>query len=315
MHQWFRKGNARRFHRVDMPLRYFIIPSSPLEEREIYATGADYFPPTRKQYIEGLKFATINSLERIQDQQTIIKEIVTDVIADIEFYGECLKMISRGEHPKKDPNYWMQVNSKKQGFESINKIKASSPKTYEYFKLIEQKYLSFLNALVNSINASDKDNFEVEGALPVGFKLDETMKLFRQEKFSKIPLVQTILNLAELLEAFLEAHRQINDDNYIQHFPQEWPLKVGNISASGLAVLMPKLFSTYSRVNVFLYFENSDKILKFEGIVVDLRKIEDDYLERIAVNFEFPNGNDQNFIQQEIQKQEVKECMKFTFFN
>ncbi len=315
MHQWFRKGNARRFHRVDMPLRYFVIPSSPLEEREIYATGVNYFPKSVLGNIEGLKFATVHSLERIQDQKELISAIVNEIIADVEFYGLCLQKISNGEHPKKDPNYWMQIKGKLSGFTTISKIKESSPKTFQYFKLIEDKYLAFLNALVTSINGSDEDSFQVEGHLPVGFKLDETMKLFKQEKFSRIPLVQTILHLAELLEAYLEAHRQINDDNYIQHFPQEWPLKMANISASGLAVLMPKLFDVYSRVNVFLYFEESSKYIQFEGTVVDIREIKDQHLERIAINFEFPNGNDQNFVQQEIQKQEVKECMKYTFFD
>ena len=140
------------------------------------------------------------------------------------------------------------------------------------------------------------------------------MTLFSQPKFARIPLVQTIVHVAEFLDAYLEVHRQINDDNYLQHFPREWPLKKGNISASGLAVLMPKLFDVYSRVNVFLYFEEDDKQLFFEGVVVDIREIESDYMERIAVNFEFPNGNDQNYIQQQIQRQEVRECMKYTFF-
>lgn len=315
MHQWFRKGNARRFHRVDMPIRYFIIPSSPLEEREIFATGANYFPNGTTKKLHDLKAATLSSLERIQDQKEVIGEIVTEIIQHVEFYGDCLRNISNGIHPKKDPNYWLQINSKKQGFVAINKIKESSPKTFTYFKMIEEKYLVFFERLLKSIQLSDKDNFEVDGHLPYGFKIDETMTLFSQPKFSRIPLVQTIVHVAEFLDGYLEVHRQINDDNYLQHFPKEWPLRKSNISASGLAVLMPKLFNVYSRVNVFLYFEEDDKHIFFEGVVVDIREIEDDYLERIAVNFEFPNGNDQNYIQQQIQKQEVKECMKYTFFD
>ncbi len=315
MHQWFRKGNARRFHRVDMPIRYFIIPSSPLEEREIYATGANYFPNGTVQKLNDLESATRSSLERIQDQKQVIGEIVTEIIQYIKFYSDCLRNISNGIHPKKDPNYWLQINSKKQGFSSINKIKESSPKTFTYFKMIEDKFLIFFERLLNSIERSSKDTFYVDGDLPFGFKIDETRTLFSQPKFARIPLVQTIVHVAEFLDANLEIHRQINDDNYLQHFPQEWPLKTINISASGIAVLMPKLFKIYSRVNVFLYFEEDEKQISFEGVVVDIRESQGDYLERIAVNFEFPNGNDQNYIQQQIQKQEVKECMKYTFFD
>lgn len=314
MHQWFRKGNARRFHRVDMPVRYFVLPSSPMEDRDIYATGADYFPKTVQTQIETLKHHTLNSLNKIQDQTEIITLIVEEIIASIEFYGSTLEKLSNGQHPKKDSAYWLQINQKVKGFQSIEKIKASSPKTYQYFKMIEDKYLRFLSILVESINDSDRDNFSVNGHLPFGFKLDEMMTVFRQEKFAKIPLIQTLKYLAEYMEAHLEIHRQINDDNYLSDFPQEWPLHKVNLSASGIAVTVHKIIRLYSKVDVFLYFEQQDKTLHFEGTVVDIRSLEEEINERIAINFEFPNGNDQNFLQQEIQKQEVKECMQFSFF-
>lgn len=314
MHQWFRKGNARRFHRVDMPVRFFILPSSPLEERDIYATGANYFPQTVTNHLETLKLHTLDSLNRIQDMRELILAIVEQIMEDIEFYGDCLKKISNGEHPKKDPAYWLQIKQKLEGFTAIETIKDSSPKTYQYFKMIEEKFLRFLNALVHSINESSRDNFAVEGHLPYGFKLDEIMTVFKQPKFQRIPLIQTLLHLSEYLEGYLEVHRLINDDNYLTDFPQEWPLKTVNLSASGIAVIMKKTLTMYSRVDVFLYFEAQDKTIHFDGTVVDLRSIKEEYMERIAINFEFPNGNDQNFLQQEIQKQEVKECMQFSLY-
>lgn len=314
MHQWFRKGDARRFHRVDMKLQSFIIPSSPLEDREIYASGVNYFPNVVTSKLEALKFATLNSLDRIQDQKTTISGIVNEVIQDIEFFGNCLKDISEGRHPKQDMHYWMQIKEKLSGFEEIKLLLKSSPKTYQYFKLIEDKYLKLLNHLVNTINLSSADDFVVEGRLPVGFKLDEMVKKFQHPQFSKIPLIQTILHLAELLDAYIEVYRQINDDNYLKYFPNEWPLRKVNISASGIAIQTPKRLPLYSHVNVYLYFESSAKTIEFEGSVVDIREMEAEKLERIAINFEFPNGNDQNFLQQEIQKQEVKECMKYSFY-
>ena len=311
MHQWFRKGNARRFHRVDMPVRYFILPSSPLEEREIYASGADYFPSVIQKKIVHSKNDAIRSLSKLQNQKDLLTEIVTSVMADIEFYGNCLENISKGFHPKKDPQYSMQINGKLRGFESILKIKESSPKTYIYFQMIEEKFLAFLNVLVESINQSDQNNYFTNQELPFGFKLDETIHQFKHEKYAKIPLVRTILDLAELLECYLDVHRQIHDDSFLVNTPQNWPLQMASLSASGVAVKMPKLFKIYSRVNVFFYFEHADKQIRFEGNVVDIRDANDEYAERIAINFEFPNGADQSFIQQEIQKEEVRECMQF----
>ncbi|WP_040727683.1 PilZ domain-containing protein [Thiomicrorhabdus sp. Kp2] len=315
MNKWFRKGNGRRFHRVDMPLRYYIVPSSPIKDREIYATGANYFPQPLVDMIETRKYDTIRSVEKIKEQSALITEIFNDVIADIEFLGECTKSISNGISPKNNVSYWLKINDKLKGFSSINRIEASSPKTFQYLSLIEEKYLSYLQRLTNSINESTPEHFMVEGVLPIGYKLDEMMSVFEQEKFAKIPLIQAILNLSKFLEAYLDVYRQINDDNYLKQFPQEWPQQIANVSASGLAILLPKRFELYSRVDVYLYFEANDKVINFDGSVVDLRADNEKHRERIAINFEFPNGNDQNFIQQEIQKQEVKECMKFALYS
>lgn len=140
------------------------------------------------------------------------------------------------------------------------------------------------------------------------------MTIFQQPRFAKIPLIQAILHLSEFLEAYLDVHRQINDDNYIKQFPQEWSKKKANVSASGLAVLIQKRFELYSKVEVYLYFDSSNKSIHFSGSVVDLRDDDASHKERIAINFEFPDGTDQNFLQQEIQKQEVKECMQFVLY-
>lgn len=311
MNKWFRKGNGRRFHRVNMPLRYFIVPSSPIRDREIYATGADYFPKPLLDMIEVKKYATLSSVNKIQEQSELITQIFNDVIEDIEFFGEAAKNISDGINPKNDLAYWLKVNKKLEGFHSIQKIHASSPKTFQYLSMIEEKYLSFLERLVKSINGSTPEHFAVQGRLPIGFKLDEMLTVFEQPKFAKIPLIQAILHLSQFLDAYLDVYRRINDDNYLKQYPQEWALNEANVSASGLAVFAPKRFELYSRVDVHLYFEEHNRILNFEGSVVDLRDDFENHTQRIAINFEFPNGNDQNFIQQEIQKQEVKDCMKF----
>lgn len=310
MNKWFRKGNARRFHRVDMPIRYFIVPRSPIRNREIYATGADYFPASLVSKIEARKNFTIQSVGRIQEQNALLTEIFEEITQYIEFFGECARSISLGQNPRKDPSYWMRVKEHQQGFKQAVRIQASSPKTFQYLQMIEDKYLTFLTRIVESINQSTPTHFYVSGHLPVGFKVDEIVSTFQEPRFEKIPLVQAILNLTKFMDAYFEIYRQINDDNYLKQFPQDWPLREANTSASGLAVHMDKRYDLYSRVDIFLYFEEHDQVLPFEGTVVDIRTDERKQMERIAINFEFPDGKNQDFLQQEIQKQEVKECMK-----
>lgn len=309
MNKWFRKGNARRFYRIDMPVRYFIVPSSPIKDREIYATGVNYFPQTVLNKIDAQKFQVRDWTKRIQEHTVIINRIVEEMLRHIDFFGDCSRAISEGRNPRNNLDYWMRINDHLQGFKSLKQLEQSSPKTHQYLKMIEDKYLAYLRLMVTSLEKSTAQHFYVEGRLPDGFKLDETVKLFQQPKFDKIPLVQTIVHVASYLNTYLGAYGQIHDDNYLKQFPKLWPLKMANLSASGIAIHVEKRFPQYAAVEVFLYFPEDEKVIRFDGSIVDTRIDDKTQTERVAINFEFPNGKDQDYLQIQIQKQEVKECM------
>lgn len=309
MNKWFRKGNSRRFYRINMPVRSFIIPRSPIQDRQIYATGADYFPASFTVKVKTQKFNALNWAGRIQENSAIIMKIFNEIIEFVEFFGECAHSISEGQNPRQDAKYWMRINTHLDGFKTAKLIEPSSPKTYRYIKMIEEKYLAFLKRMVSSLEKSTPEHFEVEGHLPYGFQLDEMMATFDNPKFSQVPLVQTLLNISAYLDAYLEVYRQINDDNFLKQFPKEWKSQMANVSASGLAIHLGKRFPQYANVDVFFYFPEDDKVLQFEGSVVDMRTDEKSQSERVAINFEFPDGEQQDYLQTQIQKQEVKECM------
>ncbi len=302
------RGNGRRFHRVNMPVRYFICPSSPIRDREIYATGNNYFPENTLKLIETKKNLILQSVQKIQTSDHLLKAIFTEMIETIEFFGDCLKAITNGKSPKSDLNYWIQIKSRQEGFKQVAPLEKTSPKTFGYIKAIEQKYLTYFNRMIESIEKSSPSHFFVQGRLPSGFKMDEFLVTFQNPKLQKIPLIQTLLHVSEFMETYLAVYQRINDDNYLKQFPKEWPFKEANVSAGGLAVFMSKGFTLYSKVDAYLYFEAENKLLSFDGTVVGFRSAQN-YQERIAINFEFPSGHDQKFLQQEIQKHEVEECM------
>jgi len=302
------KGNGRRFHRVNMPARYFIIPSSPIRDREIYATGTNYFPENTLKLIETKKNLILQSVQKIQTSDHLLKAIFTEIIDEIEFFGNCLKAITDGKSPKSDLTYWIQLKDRQKGFKQATPLESTSPKTFSYIKAIEQKYLTYLDSMVESIEHSTPFHFFVQGRLPSGFKIDELLVTFRNPKLQKIPLIQALLHVSEFMETYLAVYQRINDDNYLKQFPREWSFKEANVSAGGLAVFMSKGFKLYSKVDAYLYFEAENKLLSFDGTIVGFRSVQN-YQERIAINFEFPSGHDQKFLQQEIQKHEVEECM------
>lgn len=292
-----------------MPVRYFIMPSSPIKDREIYATGVEYFPPKILNLIETKKNLTFASIDKIQAHDQLLIALFAEMVEFIEFFGECAKRISQGKSPKSNLDYWVKIKDHQKGFKHAAALKKTSPKTYRYIQMIEEKFLSFFNSMIESINTSTPSHFTVKGRLPSGFKIDETLVTFQSPEYNNIPLIQALLHLTEFLEAYLDVYRRMNDDNYLKQFPEEWAPKEVNISAGGLAVFMSTRFRLYAKVDVYLYFEAQNQILFFEGSVVNNRSEDKNPQERIAINFEFPDGYDQHFLQQEIQKHEVKECM------
>ncbi len=309
MNQWFRKGNSRRFYRIDMPVRYFIVPSSPIKDREIYATGANYFPASFRSKVAGQKLETMHWANRIQEHSALLMPVFEEIIQHIEFFGQCLHSISEGTSPKSDLNYWMEIKERQKGFKLAASLSPQSPKTYQYIRMIEEKYLAFLKRLVDSVDRSTPTTFYLDGHLPIGFKIDEMISAFKSPKLAKVPLVQTLLHLTNYMDSYLDTYRLINDDNFLRQHPDDWKQKTANVSASGIAVHLGKRFNQYEKVDVLLYFPEDDKIIQFDGSVVDIRTDEVHHQERIAINFDFPDGEDQDYLQLQIQKQEVKECM------
>ncbi len=314
MGQWFQKGNTRRFYRIDMPIKTFILPKSPIQDREIYATGANYFPPSVKQNLIRKKTATQTSLIKLKEHKEIIDALFTEATEFIEFFGNCIQMISEGQSPKQQAHYWLNLSHHQKGFPTLKILHKNSPKTYGYFKQIEEKYLVFLNSLIKSIEGSTPADFKADPDLPYGFNIDETIENFSSQKFKKIPLVQAIKTLSEFLDAYANVYRQINQDNYLKQYPKEWKITQVNISAGGMGSMrqaFEKNFFLHEKVDIYLYFSAEDKTLHFESSVVDIRII--NQTEQMAFNFEFPNGNDQHFLQSKIEQFEIKECMDLIF--
>ena len=313
MSLWFLKGNSRRYFRIQMPIRVFVAPASPIKDREIYATGVDYFPPIIQSLIEKQRNETFYWIDRIQDHKELLTELFREVIESVELFGKAAEQMSKGINPRNDPAYWMNLSKQTRGFEKIDALQSAAPKTHKYFKLIEEKYLVFINAMTKSVQESTPYHFEADPNIPFAFKIEEILEDFKKEKFSKIPLVQSLLSLSSFMDTYLEAYRQINDDNVMRLHPEKWRSVNVNISASGLAMMFRKRFDTFQRVDVFFYFPENNRVLQFEGSIVDIRSIEDTHSERIAINFEFPEGREQDFLQFKIQEFELDECTDFEF--
>jgi hypothetical protein len=290
-----------------MPLRSYVTPRSPITDRDILATGANYYPASIQNQINYQRNLVNSALNKVQDSKEKIMAIFGEILEHFEFYENCLIELSKGYNPKKDPAKIFKISNNLEGILKLNILK-SSPKTYGYLRLIEQKYLYFLQRLDEVLSNSSPDTFFAPSPIPVGFKLDEFCEKISDPKFEKIPLMQAIVQTSHLLTIYTDIFRRLYDDHSQRQHPEQWHLETSNVSASGLAVNLRKGLKLNERVDVLIHFKDTNRTLLFEGIVVNIQSQPDTFHERVAMNFEFPNGNDQTFLLAQIQKYELQEC-------
>ena len=292
-----------------MPLRYYVTPSSPIIDREIYASGANYYPPSIRAQLLEEKQRILDSLVRIQEHKDALTEIFNEMISHAEFFGHCCEMISKGTNPRYNLTTWATMKTHRQGFTKIKLLQTVAPKTYQYLKTIEDKYVFFVQQLMDCVEHSTADDFHAPDYLPHGFRIDELLQIFSNEKYQAVPLVQSILHTAQFINTHTEIFRQLHDDNTLRQHPEDWLEEVVNVSASGLAVHMRKGFRLHERVDIHIYFAQEKRHLRFKGVVVNVQSDPQTQMERVAMNFEFPDGKSQNFLQTQIQKFEIDECL------
>lgn len=308
MNKWFLRENSRRFYRIDVPVRVFMAPSSPIKDLEIYATGMDYFPPIINELIDKQLNSTLYWLHRVQEERDLLEPLFKEIITAIKFLGEGTEKMSRGLNPKNDKVFFFSINKKLAGFHHLDALSKSAPKTYTYLKLIEDKYLFFLNAFTDSIKHSSRSQFKAKFDFAMQFKIDKAIKDFNHPKFEHVPLVRAIVALTSYMNTYTNTFKEICRDNIIRSRPELWPKLIANLSASGIAISFPKTFNNFEKVDVLMFFPENRQILSLHGTVAHIQDNKAKYQKRVAVNFEFPDGKDQDFLIYKIQELELSLC-------
>lgn len=301
--------NVRRFFRINMPLRCFVTPSAPIADREVFASGANYCPVSIRSQLNNDKKLLLKSLLQIQEHKDALTEIFNEMINHADFFGQCCEMLSKGINPRYNLSTWAAIKSHRQGFEKLKLLENVAPKTFRYLKNIEEKYLFYVQQLMDCSEHSTPEQFHAPDYLPDSFRADTLVQKLTDEKYQAIPLVQSILNTANFINTYTETFRQMHDDHVLRQNPADWPEEIVNVSASGLAIKMRKAFRLHERVKIQIYFPEMKRILKFDGVVVNVQSDAESQLERVAMNFEFPDGKSQNLLQTQIQRYEIRECL------
>jgi len=303
---WFEKNEHRRFKRINMPVKVFVTPSSAdlINNKQIFALNIDYFPPSVLDKIKDTTEKMNHWFSLVQEQQEVLEPVFKALVSSVEFLGEQVAEVSKGRSPKVELLDWKAFCDHSAGIKSIKELKKSAPKTHQYLEQMNIKLMAYYGNFQSSIEKSTPKKFYVDDRLSQEFMADSMIAKFDAASFSKIPLVQSLKQLHKLMGHYYAAYDEFIRDYYYRQNPKAWETKQVNISAGGISILMHKRFRQNTRCQVYLYFVDSERLLNVNSSLVRTSTEVAEKKECNAFNFEFPDGQDQIFIQYEMERYE-----------
>jgi hypothetical protein len=82
-----------------------------------------------------------------------------------------------------------------------------------------------------------------------------------------------------------------------------------HLSACGLSMVLEKRFKPNTRCDAYFYFADKGRMLSVRAVLIRANSSMSDYREHNSFNFEFPDVQDQRFIQLEIERYEIQSSL------
>jgi hypothetical protein len=303
--------NTRRFYRIDMPLRYLAYSNSTATFDEIYSTGMVYFTPIVEKQIKTKEAELYRSLHKLSEHKTVITRTIHEAQSWLSLIREGVQMISQGVvSPMREREYQARIGGFiREGLHSVKLLKEPAPKTYAIFYAIQELLVYNLSLLRQVALESSSDSFHAP-ELRRDFAIHRHLPVFRSEKYAKIPMIQMLLALTELVDAHAEPFHQMILDHAYRKNPSKWPETLVNFSEGGAALWVKKQFVKNETITLSLYLPYTKQLCTFTAHVVSVEPGSDGLHERVALNFHFPDGKAQESVRREIQYFEIKEAME-----
>lgn len=308
---WFEKGELRRFSRINMTLKAFITPVTPIKDKQVLALGINYFPPSvvqkKTQYHKQLN----HWVQHIQEQREVLEPVFQEMVASVVFLEKIINQISKGHNPCENETDWQQILCYVEGVKSVDSLKETAPKTYQFFDAINQKLSTFYLNLSQCLQKATSSLFPVTNSLPLNFEIDKKVANFAAPKFSNIPLVQAIYSLTCLMDVYFDAYKEFIKDYYFRQNPKAWEEVDVNISSGGVSFLTPKRYHSGMRYTAYFYFVAQSRLMTVSTTFVRSETLPELEMECNGFNFEFPESQDQHFLQLAIEQKVIQDCLTY----
>lgn len=307
---WFEKEEMRRFRRLNLPVKTDIRPQEGIKDAFIFAYGIDYLPPTVQQRITKSKSAMWHWVKHIQDQQNVLEPFFADFESYIQFFGQWIQRMAKGDSPRVDRKQWLEFHGYAKGVQRIQTINQSAPKTFQYFEALNYKMMMHFQHMSGCFEQSSASQFKESATLPDQFVIDAKAKRFEPDTFQNVPLAQALYHLNGLMTHYFDAYRQLIQDMLVSKNPKKWLTLELNISEGGAAIFIPKRFRANERCQLALYFDWLNHVIELDSVLVHCASDYQRNLEYNAFNFEFPSARCQRLIQLEMDRYEVMQSKK-----
>lgn len=309
---WFENGDARRFPRIDMPVQVFITPTKPIRDKQVYAMGIDYFPPSVEKKIQKTKLDLWHWIKHIQEQKDILEPVFLEVVDLIDTFGEVIRGASIGKNPNTDSKGQLTLQQLINGFLGAQTLQDPAPKTFKYFDLMNQKYKVYANNFVESLTQSSPTHFALNLKFQTEYDIDKTISNFENAKFKQVPLAQALFYLAQYINLHLEIYTHFLKDLVPKRTPKQWGTESTSISACGMALKVPKRFPLNAKLETYFYFPETEEVLKLKATVVRNSSLPKEHIECNALDFDFPSNQDQRLIERQLERFQISRCLEFT---
>ena len=308
----FTQGNARRYFRYSIQCKYFVTPELLESITDLYSNGIDYFNLATESNILHLKTQVMSKLHRLSRHQEIFLKIVTDIFEKFDVVMNYLRMLNRGEEIVSRKIYWQNQQAILAGFKGIKLLESEAPKTYDLLVKIEEKFLLYTKMIQETIDRSTKTKLHFSD-YPEAFRFTpEIRNRFEAKKMdlNKSELLQMILSIERLFEKGFEPFNNLATDYLLYQKHESWVKRDLNLSACGLSFVDNRFYPNLAKAKVKLSLEQGYMdLIELEGKIVRSRYLSSQKRNETAIDFYFPNANDQRELLAYLHRLEVENTL------
>lgn len=304
--------DSRRFFRLDMPVYAHIMPRNRIPGCDFYATPAVYLTKQRQALAEAKLVEAKGWLAKVKEDTDLASIVLKDIIKRIEFFNNVMQGVQSGHAPFKLEDYGRNLNLAKAENAHLETYRESSPKSYAFFKGIENKIKTYLNEVHYMAQNSDSREVKYRQLLyATPTQADQNLTILKNTKFDGLPLPQFIRTLTEYVNINLGSFLAFQQDSVLKRYPTQWELITVNLSEGGVRVEQSKLMKPGEQVCVAFHTDSYSSVIGVKGSVVACDPVEKTARYCLRINFDFPDRSQQMLIQKIMNQFEISQCAEW----